>query len=64
MDGGNVIRFPEAASRYRAVEYTALFRLEGPEFTFKIFGVADTEKDRLAVASAFEEAAKLLRSGD
>lgn len=64
MDGGKVIRFPEAASHARAVEYTVLFRLSGAEFTFKIFGVADTEKDRLAVASAFEEAAKLLRSSE
>lgn len=63
MDGQKIVRFPDVAVHARVIEYSVLFRVAGPELTFKIFGVSDTEKDRLAVASAFEEAAKLLREG-
>jgi len=44
------------------IQYTVVFRHDGDGMSFVVYDIQDSERDRLAVARDFEEAAKSLKT--
>ena len=57
-----VIDFTSRRLRSKPVEYTVIFRHDEKGFSFIVYDIQDTKKDRLAVARDLESAVESLKT--